>query len=169
MRKSPKALVEYLTNRGGRALDTRPKFRLVWSNDTERRHGTYKDFYGPIFLREVTEWREVRRYNYIDDRWILETLEFGDSPELGTRSSYEPLFVFQTSDKTPIEPTRELIAAVLYALENPEKASQLTEDEFWNRKYLKMLESLDTTPFDGALERGEAVSFGGVHEYVHAS
>jgi hypothetical protein len=50
-------------------------YRLVWSNRIfENRFGNFRDFIEGtnILIREVKETRLVRKYNYINERWILE-------------------------------------------------------------------------------------------------
>jgi len=91
-----------LEDRFGRFHTTiSPLWRLSWSNTQyEKRHGTYRDFVPGtnILLREVSEVREVKKYPYIENRWILERLvevpEINQN-ELTTRLSYECIWAFK--------------------------------------------------------------------------
>lgn len=90
----------WLKDTYGSTLDGRPKFRVVWStNLLEKRFGVFRDFYGHILVREVKGVREVLKYPFYQDRWVLEKLDYvGDNHELIEKSTYEPLFVFQTAE-----------------------------------------------------------------------
>jgi len=119
----------------GRSLDGRPVWRLVWSTEQrEIRRGKFSDFYGKIFLREVEEVREVPKYWYSPDRWVLERLTFLppgaaihkelvaqidlDIYKPTTNGTYEPIYVFQDSSKNPLPVTEWVLDAILYSLEH---------------------------------------------------
>lgn len=78
----------------------RPIYRVVFSDtQVEKRFGTFTESYGSIFLREVKGLQEVKKYNYIQQRWVLEKLMFAMTDEvigldLNNRC-YEPIYVFQ--------------------------------------------------------------------------
>ena len=80
-----------------------PIFRIVWSEDEmEKRYGTFDDFLPgtQIFLRTVTETREVPKYRqWIHNKHILERLvlvpEFQQHELPSSKVSYEPLWVFE--------------------------------------------------------------------------
>lgn len=86
-----------------------PMFRVVFSdNQLEKRLGTYTDFTpSGIFIREVTEVREVPKYQWIKGRWVLERLVVVPDVNMielpTTKLSYEPLWIFenQTGDYLP--------------------------------------------------------------------
>lgn len=91
----------------GKDLYGNVKYRLVWSNNQlERKFGTYEDYSesGDIFLREVTEVREVPKYPHDPDRWVLENIRPNEvNTELQAKLSYEPVWIFK--NKTgPVEP-----------------------------------------------------------------
>src|SRR5262245_39183754 len=68
--------------RDWRVLDGRPIYRIVWSDtQLEMRRGKYSEFYGDhIFIREVEEVREVKKYwYYIKPCWVFEKLIFAPS------------------------------------------------------------------------------------------
>ncbi len=85
-------------------LENLQTWRIVWSTDQrEWRYGTYEDFTTEgIFIREVTERREVPKYaQWAPDKWVLERLivvpvdSSPDHPQIDTALSYEPLWTFQ--------------------------------------------------------------------------
>lgn len=83
----------------GISLDRKPKFRLVWSEHlTEKRFGTFDKTTpaGIILAHEVNVTKEVKKYGYLKDRWILEayTPEQRVNPEIKDGDCYEPIFVF---------------------------------------------------------------------------
>jgi|SRR5688572_1872688 len=115
-------LNEYLKNHYGATVDGKPLFRLTWSTGVkEKRHSTFIDFYGEVFLREVTETREVLKYPYAQDRWILEKIklvserarnEFGlitDEP-----FSYEPIYTFQDKEGKYLPLNLDMLDSAMY-------------------------------------------------------
>src|SRR5271168_3570326 len=57
----------------GRTTSGKARFRLIWSEDvTEFRKGSFNEFYGQIYLRTIVGVRELKKYNYIHDRFIFE-------------------------------------------------------------------------------------------------
>ena len=100
-------------------------WRIVWSEDQfEHRLGTYDD-YTPsgIYLRTVTEVRYVKKYPWIKEKYTLERLVVipeVSMPELpATKTSYEPMYPFQTASGQYIPPSlissRFIIDTVLAA------------------------------------------------------
>jgi|SRR5215510_560826 len=98
-----------------------PMWRIVWSEDQfEHRLGTYDD-YSPagLYLRTVTEVRWVPKYRqWIKKKYVLEHLVAipdANMPELpATKTSYEPIYPFQTTSKKYLPPT---IQAAKFAIE----------------------------------------------------
>lgn len=85
-------------------LENLPTWRVVWSEDQfEWRYGTYTDYTkGGIFIREVTERREVPKYRqWAPEKWVLERLVVvpldadPDHPQIDSALSYEPIWVFE--------------------------------------------------------------------------
>jgi hypothetical protein len=80
---------------------TKPYFHVVWSeNELEKRLGTFNDIVNGIFIREVTEVREVPKYKqWIQAKYLLEKLTvipvFDKKELLEEQLSYEPLWVFE--------------------------------------------------------------------------
>jgi hypothetical protein len=84
----------------GVALDGKPRFRVVWSEDlTEKRFFPEYHLYSPggIWLGiERNVVKEDKKYNYIKDRWIMEVYDPAQAinPEIRAGDFYEPIFVF---------------------------------------------------------------------------
>lgn len=95
-----------LKSKFGSEFDGKTKFRIVWSTDeTEKRLSTFRDYTeNGIFLREVTEVREVRKYPGDKDKWILEKTVQYSMPGLENHNGYEPVWVFQWADESYQEP-----------------------------------------------------------------
>jgi hypothetical protein len=94
----------------GKTLDGKPRFRVIWSEQTfETRLGDFED-YTPagIFIRRSREVRQVKKYSYLKDRFILEAYmpEQKSNPEVMNGDGYEPLFVFQSSKGEFLKPHR---------------------------------------------------------------
>lgn len=144
----------------GRYDNNRPIFRIVWADSqVEKRMGTFREFLGPLFLREETKLAERKKYPEIKDRWVLEhqipipevyRYDF-DSILLGGYS-YEPVWIFNGPGDTyqvPIwDACQELCTLAIYG---PEKKLTLTdmieadEKEFAKavQKNLEILENDD--------------------------
>src|SRR5271157_1912208 len=103
-------LNDILKNRYGTNLKGQPLFRIVFSDaQTEKRLGTYNEFYGKIFLRTIYGVREVPKYPHIKGRYILERWcppEVAYTPEIPEThdGSYEPVYVYQDAngDSLPV-------------------------------------------------------------------
>lgn len=99
-----------------------PIWRIVYSEDQfEKRLGTFRDFTSEnIFIRELTEVREVPKYRqWIQDKWVLERVMPVDginAEELTEKLSYEPVWVFEDKHGNPLPPKWEVIEIVLHAI-----------------------------------------------------
>lgn len=95
-------------------------YRLVWSNSTfEHRYGIFNDFTSSeLFIRQVKETRLVRKYNYINERWILEKWAPGnltanrETPD-AMNGDYIPVYVFETKDGKYLAPTERALKFIL--------------------------------------------------------
>jgi len=127
---------ETLADRYGRNYREEALFRVVWSDDqTESRLGTFEDFYhGVVYLRTVTEVREVLKYSYLPARWILERWIPGEflkdtHNEVPStyNGSYEPLYVFQDAQGNALplyeEATHALVQSLLEIVSPIERRS----------------------------------------------
>jgi len=117
---------EMLSGRG-RTLDGRPLFRIVWSSDQfELRSGIFVDRHGPIIIREVKAVREVHKYNYALDHWVLEKMVYLPSNNriiadeiIGVMAgTYEPLVIFWDANFNAIPVNWPLIEKIFWNLEN---------------------------------------------------
>lgn len=116
-------------NRRGRTLDGRAILRIVWSADQfEKRIGKFEDYYGHIFLREVTQLRTVPKYHYLTPPcFILERLCFlppgaAIHRELveASNGTYEPIYAFRhPATRQPLEVNDRVVDMILWHLENP--------------------------------------------------
>lgn len=81
-----------------------PNYRIVNSRGlTEHRFGTFRDYDdNGNFIREIAEVREVLKYPYYEDAWVLEALQPNlANSELIVKASYEPLWVFGAAGSSP--------------------------------------------------------------------
>lgn len=131
---------EYVT------LDGHQIFRLVWSeNILENRHGTFREFTNSgIFVREVTEVRKVRKYNYIHNRWIFEMWAPGNltrHPELpdAENGDYVPVYVFESRSGQYLPPNEKVVRFLISAL-----YGKVRKDELPSKEYLEEREIQNT-------------------------
>jgi hypothetical protein len=117
------------------SYDNKPKFRLVFANEQrEKRLGTFTDYVPGtnIFLREITEVREVAKYNEpnFKDCYVLEKLVPNYHKEVTGRLSYEPCWVYdkRLNDGSIKHPTLE---AVMYFMRMAIDGPTHTK-EFWD-------------------------------------
>jgi hypothetical protein len=101
-------------------LNGEPTYRLVWSDkETEVRLGTFNDFTpSGLFIRTVTEAREVLKYPFIKERWILEKYippEMAANAEIPSTmfGSYEPLYVFENAAGEYLKPTLKVVEFII--------------------------------------------------------
>lgn len=147
-----------------RSLDNRALFRLIWSESAfENRYGTFREFTeSGIFIREVTETRRVRKYNYIHNRWIFEAWAPGnltanrETPD-AYNGDYVPVYVFENKNGEYLPPNekvvRFLIAAVYGRVKKDEIPSQAYLEE---REIQASVASMDDHPSWFQTRPGEA-------------
>lgn len=123
-------------------------YRIVFSDDQrEWRHGTYNDYYGDIFLREITETRLTPKYSYIKERFILERwcpgeIAFNRELPLSKQGSYEPIYVFESAKGQPLEVNIKVCDIIIHNAENPvhdtveEKINRIQEKEEREVQYM---------------------------------
>src|SRR5882724_10009065 len=112
-------LNKWLENEG-KSPDNKIIYRLVWSNKIfEHRFGLFHDFTeSGLFIREIRETRLVRKYNYINERWILEKWAPGnltankETPNSLT-GDYIPIYVFETSKGEYLAPNERSLKFIL--------------------------------------------------------
>jgi hypothetical protein len=145
---------EALKNLYGTYVDGRPKYRIVWSNDQyEYRKGDFNVFYKNFFLRSERGVKRVPKYNYIHDRWILEELSLSSNselPESTFKGTYEPIYVFESSQGEYLKPLLYACKFFIYHRLNPTmNADQVRE--FFENKEAKEFAS-DVRYFETVLE-----------------
>ena len=105
-------LVKYFGSQEGH-----PNFRLAWTtSETEKRFGEFDEYYKgtDIFLRSFKGLREVSKYPFKPDRWVLE--KFTDATknsELVENYSYEPFWIFE-KDETYQEPVWKAVKFLVH-------------------------------------------------------
>lgn len=111
-----------LKNFGINQLDPKqPMFRLVWSEfQKENRLGEFNEYCGPIFIRTFTGVKEVPKYNYIKDRWILEqwyppAISYNKELPESRYGSYEPIYVFEDKDGNRLPLNQTVVEMIIYA------------------------------------------------------
>jgi hypothetical protein len=107
-----KRLIEHF---GVDSEDGQPQFRIVWSNDqTEKRLVAYTDSGVQLLHPEI---REVKKYNYIKNMYVLERYVLVEEPELpGIKKSYEPIWVFRDVNHNSLPPNWEVSKIVIDVL-----------------------------------------------------
>lgn len=106
---------EQLINHFGMdTLSGLPIWRVSWAPDHyEKRFGTWEDYgQGGIFLKRVTEAREVAKYPHLPRHYVFERLVLvppNQQKELcGAKISYEPIHPFWDSNTDPLPPNWEV-------------------------------------------------------------
>lgn len=99
----------------------KPMFRLVWAEDEfETQCRTWRDFHDDLFIREVYEARQVRKYPEDDGKYKLEHLvaiPFINQSQLpGQKLSYEPIWTFEDRRAEPLTPVYEACAFIIDTL-----------------------------------------------------
>lgn len=119
-----------LIDRYGKTLSGEAHFRLVWSNDLfEHRKGTFNEFYGRIFLRTVKGIKLCRKYNYINDRWLLEMWRYTENPpqEIVDPDNYDCVYVFEDKDGNPLPIEERVLEIIIFNILHPLDACQLKQ------------------------------------------
>lgn len=123
-----------IKNRGSNQYGD-PLFRVVFSDDQlESRKGTFDDFSGNIFVRSVTEVREVKKYPWIKEKWILERWAPGElayHKDLVTIKDgvYICVYVFQDVNFNYLPPLSKVTEIIIDNLLHPRsKALAMSED-----------------------------------------
>ena len=140
-------LNKYLISQG-LSEDNKPLFRLVWSDGIyEHRHGLFRDYVlgTNILIREVTETRLVRKYNYINQRWILEKWAPGNltyTKEIpGTESGdYIPVYVFEDKNGDYLPPNMKVLNFILAFLRGQIRKEDIPSQEYLDEKEIQLIE-----------------------------
>src|SRR5208337_861854 len=119
MTEEIRELNNWLRESYGKTVTGKVRFRIIWSEDIfENRKGTFNEFYGKIFLRTVTGVRQVKKYNYISDRFILEgwvdtNMSFNEEVPEASHGDFTPIYVFEDSNGNPLPVTRKAVAFMI--------------------------------------------------------
>lgn len=112
---------KWLRDNYGTTVTGKPLFRIIWStNITEHRYSEFSDFYGDILVRTVREIREVLKYPFAQDRFVLERIAVisDKARELGLRSDnneeYVEVYTFQDKEGNFLPVTHEMTETALF-------------------------------------------------------
>ena len=123
---------EWLAQHYGMTVEGRTVHRIVWStNLTEKRHGKYDIFAGSIYVRTEVGVKEVLKYPFDQDRWVLEKLvNVENNDELLTKTSYEPLYIFKDNKGNFLPLNRRAVEYYMHVITNATKtnATKLTDE-----------------------------------------
>jgi len=151
--------------------DTRPIWRISWSNDQYEKRMTAHTPSGLELLSP--QIMELPKYQHVKDRWILERLvvvpEFQQAELAGITQSYECMWVFQDRNNNPVAPNFEaakFVVDLVYAAmgkssmrkyNDPEAADPI---EAKKERIDKLVEELfgDESSLLGRTITGEAIS-----------
>jgi hypothetical protein len=102
-------------------LTDKPIFKLVWADEEyELREGTYaiRDPKTTAIIAYAKKVDRVRKYGYIQERWILEqwyppeVCQAGELPDACHEGSYEPIFVFEDKFRRAL-PLNKLVVEII--------------------------------------------------------
>ena len=155
MTEEQRSLNNWLRESYGKTVSGKTRFRLVWSEDiTEKRKGEFSEFYGKIFLRSVVGIRELKKYNYINNRFILEIWvdndlsSNGEVPE-AKNGDYAPLYVFEDGKGQPLPINHKILTFLIAAVEKKvRKDNEVSEKEAEEKEIQAQYESMDDHPAD---------------------
>lgn len=130
----------------GRELDGRPRYRVVWStNQLEKRKGEFNEFYGSIYLRTFYGVKEVPKYPFDRDRWIVEKLFYINNPELFSNrpGSYEPVYVLKGPNGEFLPLNWRAVDMVVSFAEKKPVGIKLTDADFSDMEQKEMDEDTE--------------------------
>jgi hypothetical protein len=158
----------------------RPIWRIVWSEEQfEWRRGVYDDITpSGIFLRTVEEVRYVPKYRqWIQAKYVLERLvavpELNERELPATKTSYEPIFVFEDRNGNYLPPRFDVakividtIYAAQYGTESLKKyvdpdAGTADKEEFLHKQREKIDSIVEYLWGDQSSLQGETVKASG--------
>ena len=109
---------------GRHRFDTRPLFRVVVAGEEfEKRLGTFNDFHGDIWHRQVTEVRLVPKYPYLPpETYVFESLRPNAVPEEIKEGPliYDLVWALLDKEGTPLPLRWTPIEMIVYNLFNPQ-------------------------------------------------
>ena len=141
-----------LTYYGRHRYDSRPLFRVVRAGEEfEKRFGTFNDFHGDIWYRQVTEERVVQKYPYLPpETYVFESLRPNALPDEIREGPliYDLVWALLDKENNPLPLRWSPIELIVYNLFNPKPKKtmkQLAEEEQarfdaeveWNKEVLR--------------------------------
>ena len=144
-------------------VSTRPIFRIVWANDqVEKRMMDTLDSGIQLLYPQV---REVKKYSYLRDIYILERLvlvpNFQQKELADVKLSYEPIWAFQDEHGNPLPPKWEpikLIVDTLYAAMGKKSLAKYVDPENAETRELNV-QKLQNELFGNETEVGDALRY----------
>lgn len=148
----------------GYARGNNPLYRVTWANnETEVRFGTFNDFHGEIFIRQVRERRTVQKYWWCKDNWIIE--RYVSLPGV---EGYEVIWVLWGPNQEPLPPRWDVISEIVYVnyhghgrliLPTDQRQSDNEHERAVKAEAAPMREILDneSSPLMSAFHEGSAV------------
>lgn len=144
-----------------------PMFRISWANDeTEMRLTDVTDD-GVQLLYPVV--REVKKYSYLKDTYVLERLVVIPEENLkelpATKLSYEPIWAYRDGDNNPLPPiwpATKFIVDTLYAALGKKSMAKYVDDEknTTAEGREQRISELAAELFGNETETGDAMSYG---------
>lgn len=126
----------------------RAMFRIVWANDQlEKRQVDYTDSGVALLFPEV---REVKKYSYLKDLYVLEQLVI--VPDQNRKElpisilSYEPLWAYCDENKQPLPPiwdATKFVIDILLAVKGKKSMNKYVEDTSIENKNQRIKELQD--------------------------
>lgn len=141
-------------------------FRIVWPEGLiEKRFGVFEKHCNGIFMGEETGVREVRKYSWVKERWILEVYKASNilsSDIIKSGDGYEPIWIFRDKEGNyqplwwpAIEKLcKDWIANFIHPERKNEVIVTNEEEARINNEAAKIEESLDLSPLQLAFRRG---------------
>lgn len=148
-----------------------PIFKVVFSEEEfEKRLGTYDDFTrSGIYIRTVTEVREVPKYNqWIKEKYVLERLVIIPDINLPEftheKLSYEPLWIFQDNNSHYLPPrldAAKLVIDTMYAALGKSSIAKYVEDGVDNpiEHKASRIKKLQQELFGNESDLGDALAY----------
>lgn len=125
-----------------------PLFRLSFSEtEKEMRIGTFREYSGDLFVREIIGAHKVPKYPWINSRWILEMWcppEIALKKELpeSYQGTYEPIFVFEDKNGQPLPITQKVLEVIVYGTNRGPKNTPVKTDAESLAAEIKWMEEL---------------------------
>jgi len=147
-----------------------PNYRLVWSEDQfEKRLCDFTEYGIELSIPEV---REIRKYSYIHNKYVLEKacqVPAGNR-ELTTKVSHEPIWTFEDKFGNALTPTWAAIEILIYTIHSSLHKKKIEkEDEIMlptkeaTEERIRIIENElfgNETKVGDSLMRDEAVGYG---------